>query len=193
MKSGIKNYSRFISFIVLLLSFNSAIFASEAGSFETEYYRVENGKVDPGTFLGWSLYNDTCVACHGVGGSGSEIAPDLTKSLEKYPLEQFQIWVLKRYLVTLPADAVSAENTSLVRDAMLAEIAKEESKDPEAIDMPKWDANPVVKTRIRNIYSYLKARADGVLGPDRPGVSGQGHQPAAVHAQPDHDDPDGGH
>lgn len=170
MKSNIKNHSYFLFFIISLLAFNSPAFANEAEGAETEYYRVENGNVDPGTFLGWSMYHDTCVTCHGVGGSGSEIAPDLTKSIEKYSFKKFQNWVLKRYLVTLPADAVSAENTTLVRDAMLAEIAKAESKEPGTIDMPKWGANPVVKSRIRNIYSYLKARADGVLGPDRPGV-----------------------
>lgn len=170
MNKDISNYIGILTLIFIFSLNYSAVFASESTKSTTEYYHVENGKVDPGTFLGWSMYHNTCVACHGVDGSGSDTAPDLTKSLNKYSFEKFRQWVLKRYLVSLPADAVSAENESIVRDAMLAEIAKEESKEPGAIDMPKWGANPVVKSRIRNIYSYLKARADGVLGPGRPEI-----------------------
>lgn len=171
MKRDIKLFCNSILIILLSVYFNiSAVFANEETATKTEYYQVENGKVDPGTFLGWSMYHDTCVACHGVDGTGSDIAPDLTKSINKYSFEKFQEWVLKRYLVSLPADSVSAENETIVRDAMLAQIAKEESRQPGTIDMPKWDANPVVKSRIRNIYSYLKARADGVLGPGRPEI-----------------------
>lgn len=34
--------------------------------------------------------------------------------------------------------------------------------------MPGWDANPNVNKRYEELYSYLKARSDGVLAPGKP-------------------------
>jgi hypothetical protein len=158
------------SLYILLFSSICMQTGNAVGAEDEQYYRVENGKVDPDTFFGWSIFHDTCVTCHGVGGSGSEIAPDLTERIKYYTPDNFRIRVLNRYLIILPASDVGTENVGAVRDAFLAEIAKEEQQDPGGMNMPKWEANPVVKARIMNIYNYLKARSDGVLGPEHPGV-----------------------
>jgi len=158
-------------FLISLLIYAVGSQANDAtGTKDEGYYRVEDGKVDQDTFLGWNIFHNTCVTCHGVGGSGTDIAPDLTESIKKYTPEKFRIRVLNRYLVTLSADEVRAENLGAVRDAFLAEVAKKELQDPGAMNMPQWESNPVVKARIMNIYGYLKARSDGVLGPEHPEV-----------------------
>jgi hypothetical protein len=34
--------------------------------------------------------------------------------------------------------------------------------------MPAWDGDPNVKPHVMDLYAYLRARADGVLGEGRP-------------------------
>jgi len=63
----------------------------------TEYYWVKDGKVDASTFIGWSLFHNTCVGCHGVGGIGTELAPDLTQSISGLSPAEFTTKVFHRY------------------------------------------------------------------------------------------------
>jgi len=133
---------------------------------ETEYYRVINGKVDADTFIGYNVYHYACVACHGVGGQGSDQAPDLTASIEYLNPTQFRIKVLHKFAVKFSVD--DREN---MEQAMFAEIRKQLHRDQgELANMPSWENNPMVNQNIQNIYRYLKARSDGVLGEDKPGL-----------------------
>lgn len=133
---------------------------------ESGYYKVEDGKVDPATFIGWSNYHNACVGCHGVGGVGTEVAPDLTESVNRLSPAEFRIKVLHQYAIRFTQD-----DWRDMEEAMFEEILKQEQRDAgELENMPRWENNPVVKENVHNIYRYLKARADGAIGPDRPEV-----------------------
>jgi len=128
----------------------------------TKYYWVKDGKVDASTFIGWSLFHNTCVGCHGVGGVGTELAPDLTESVSALSTVEFTTKVLHRY--SMPV----GDRTDMT-NAMMAEVRKDEMRESgELAKMPEWKNNPLVRAHVRNIYSYLKARHDGVIGPEKP-------------------------
>ena len=128
----------------------------------TEYYWVVDGKVDASTFIGWSLFTNTCVGCHGVGGTGTELAPDLTESIAKLSPVEFTTKVFHRY--SMPV----GDRTDMT-NAIMAEVRKDQKRDSGELEkMPQWKNNPLVKAHVLNIYGYLKARHDGVIGPDRP-------------------------
>jgi hypothetical protein len=133
---------------------------------ETEYYRVIGGDVDSKTFIGYNAFHHVCVGCHGVGGEGSELAPDLSESIEYLSPAQFKIKVLHKFAVKFsPDERIEMEQ------AMFEEIRKQQHRDRgELANMPRWQNNPMVSQNIQNIYRYLKARADGVIGPDKPGL-----------------------
>ena len=112
------------------------------------------------------MYHNTCVGCHGVGGVGSEIAPDLTERVKILSSEQFRLKVLHTTIVRFTAD-----DWRNMEDAMFEEIVKQQQRDKgELATMPRWEYNPTVKEYVQNIYRYLKARADGVIGPGKPGL-----------------------
>lgn len=134
---------------------------------KTEYYRVVGNKVDGNTFLGWRQYENSCIGCHGPGGSGSNIAPDLTVSVGYLSPVEFETKVLERYLITIPGGEIQDETRTALRETILAEIRKQELREQGELAMPQWKHNPAVKERIKSLYSYLKARADGVLGLER--------------------------
>jgi mono/diheme cytochrome c family protein len=148
-------------FFVLLISIaNQPILAGGDDSMEktTDYYRVLDGKVDSATFVGWSVFHHACVGCHGVGGVGSEIAPDLTESIIQLSPEEFRIKVLHQYAIKF-------------EQAMFEEIQKQELRDRgELATMPHWENNPIIKENVQNIYRYLKARSDGAIGPGKPKI-----------------------
>jgi len=128
----------------------------------TEYYWVEDGKVDASTFIGWSLFHNTCVGCHGVGGGGTELAPDLTQSVEKLSPVAFSTKVFHQY--SMPV----GDRTDMT-NAIMAEVRKDEMRESGELEkMPQWKNNPLVRAHVLNIYGYLKARHDGVIGPERP-------------------------
>lgn len=134
--------------------------------FNKEYYHVMDGKVDPATFIGWNVFHHVCVGCHGVGAVGSELAPDLTRSINKLSPDQFNIKVLHKYAVRFTTD-----DWRDIEQAMFEEILKQEQRDSgELTNMPRWENNPVVRENVQNIYRYLKARSDGVIGPGKPEI-----------------------
>jgi len=146
-----------VGFIVLPLADEKS-----SSNIVTEYYWVKDGKVDASTFIGWSLFHNTCVSCHGVGAGGSELAPDLTQSVEKLSPVEFTTKVFHRY--SMPV----GDRTDMT-NAIMAEVRKDEMRDSGELEkMPKWKNNPLVRAHVLNIYGYLKARHDGVIGPDRP-------------------------
>lgn len=158
--------SRLFFLCILLLFSNHIVFANETDVVETEFYRAADGKVDPRTFIGWNVYHQVCVSCHGVAGTGTETAPDLTSSIEKLSPGQFRLKVLHRTIIKFTGD-----DWRLMEQTMLEEISKHEKRGRgELAMMPRWEYNPAVKANVENIYRYLRARADNVIGKDKPGI-----------------------
>jgi hypothetical protein len=153
---------------VLIFNSQSVLAENEKGQIKskTEYYRVVNGKVDADTFIGYNAYHHACVACHGVGGEGSDQAPDLTASLEYLNPTQFKIKVLHKFAMKF-----SVDDRKNMEQAMFTEIRKQQYRDQgELANMPRWENNPIINQNIQNIYRYLKARSDGVIDEDKPGL-----------------------
>lgn len=104
-------------------------------------YKVENGRVDRATFRGYLYYGDLCLRCHGPDGAGSSYAPSLVNSLKKMDKRQFEETVINgRKNVTTSSDNV----------------------------MPAFGTNIDAVQHLEEIYAYLKARSDGVIGRGRP-------------------------
>jgi mono/diheme cytochrome c family protein len=47
------------------------------GSEDAKPYRIVDGKVDQGTYVGFRRYNAVCLHCHGPDGAGGSFAPSL--------------------------------------------------------------------------------------------------------------------
>lgn len=108
---------------------------------EEKPYVVKDGKVDQHTYNGWRRYTESCLRCHGPDGAGSSYGPDLTESLKSLSEDQFKEIVINgRQNVTTASENV----------------------------MPPFGEAEDVVTYLDDIYGYLKARSDGVLGRGRP-------------------------
>jgi methanol metabolism-related c-type cytochrome len=101
-------------------------------------YYFQDGKVDFGTYNGFRRYHADCHVCHGPAGLGSSYAPALMDSLK----------------VMSYGDFVNAV------------VSGREGLDTRV--MPSFAKNVDVIKNIADIYAYLKARADGVIGATRP-------------------------
>lgn len=127
--------------LLLAVAAAIAVQVGPAAADEEKPYSVVNGKVDKGTFNGYRRYTDTCMRCHGPDGAGSSYAPDLTASLKTMPYEGFtEVVINGRQNVTGTQKNV----------------------------MPSFGNVEDVALYIDDIYAYLKARSDGVLGRGRP-------------------------
>lgn len=115
--------------------------ATPATAQEEKPYSIVDGKVDKATFNGYRRYTDACMRCHGPDGAGSSYAPDLTNSLKTMPYEAFtEVVINGRQNVTGTQKNV----------------------------MPPFGNTEDVALYIDDIYGYLKARSDGVVGRGRP-------------------------
>lgn len=162
------NYIKPILQLLLLVSINQIALANDHGhqDVKTDLYQVSHGKVDSATFIGWSMYHNACVNCHGVGGVGSDMAPDLTEIADRLSPEQFRLKVMHNTIVRFTGD-----DWRNMEQALFEEIAKQEKRDTGELEtMPRWKHNPAVTANIKNIYRYLKARADGAIGTKKPGI-----------------------
>jgi len=124
-----------------LLASAAALPATGVFTQEEPPYRVENGRVDPGTYNGYRRYGNSCLHCHGPDGLGSSYAPNLTESLKHLSREQFA-WVVMN----------GRQNVTQSQQNV----------------MPSFGHVEDVAYYIDDIYGYLKARSDGVLGRGRP-------------------------
>lgn len=116
-------------------------FPAPAAAAEEKPYTIENGRVDRATFNGYRRYGNSCMQCHGPDGAGSSYAPNLTESLKHLSQEQFNDVVINgRQNVNAQAQNV----------------------------MPSFGNVEDVALYINDIYAYLKARSDAVLGRGRP-------------------------
>lgn len=119
----------------------SLVLAAEGSQPEEKPYTVENGKVDLKTYNGWRRYTESCMRCHGPDGAGSSYAPDLVDSVKHMTKDQFEDIVINgRANVNTASESV----------------------------MPPFGEVEDVVTYLDDIWAYLKARADGVLGRGRP-------------------------
>jgi mono/diheme cytochrome c family protein len=104
-------------------------------------YTVENGRVDKKTYNGWRRYTESCLRCHGPDGAGSSYAPSLVESAKTMSQDQFN------EVVVNGRTNVNAANQNV---------------------MPPFGTVEDVVTYLDDIWAYLKARADGVVGRGRP-------------------------
>lgn len=124
----------------LLIASGPASAQGEAAEEETSY-SVIDGRVDKATYNGWRRYHSSCYACHGPDGLGSSFGPALSDSLQTLTYDDFlDVVVNGRKNVSQSSESVMPP-FGLVQDVMLY---------------------------IDDIYGYLKARSDGVLGRGRP-------------------------
>ncbi len=101
-------------------------------------YLFEDGKVDFGTYNGFRRYHSECHVCHGPAGLGSSYAPALMDSMK--------VMTWGDFVNTVVSGRVGMDNKV----------------------MPSFAQNPNVIEHLQDIYAYLKARGDGVIGRNRP-------------------------
>jgi mono/diheme cytochrome c family protein len=140
--------------------------ATEGQSANVEpLYQVVDGKVDASTYLGWRVFHSACYSCHGVDATGTTVAPDLVERVKTMDARDFTAAVLTRYRITLGYDAAAADNNTALRQQFIDLVLKHERGD---LIMPEWGRDPNVQPHVLDIYTYLRARSDGALGPGRP-------------------------
>lgn len=137
---------------------------------DTKFYRVEDGKVDAATMRGWQVYHRTCYVCHGVDANGTDVAPSLVERVKNMSAVEFANLVLNRYRIVVPMDEASADDTTARREAMIAEMQRHERGESGELIMPAWEASFRVRPHLMDLFGYLQARADGVLGTGEPGL-----------------------
>ena len=106
-------------------------------------YRVKkDGILDWYAYSGFRRYHSECHVCHGPEGEGSTYAPALIDSVKTMTYTDFVGVVASGRIVHQPGGGESV--------------------------MPALGDNKNVMCYIDDIYIYLKARSDGVLGRGRP-------------------------
>ncbi len=73
-------------------------------------YRIVNGVVDNGTYLGWRVFHSTCHTCHGVGALGTAVAPNLVERVQTLTPRAFVSKVLTSYRLVAPANQANADD-----------------------------------------------------------------------------------
>jgi hypothetical protein len=129
---------------------------------------VIDGRVDRGTYSGWKLFHSGCHSCHGVGGVGTGVAPNLVERIGNYTPRGFATKVLTSYRIVPMSPDGGPPETLAERDALLEQVMKRERVERGQPLMPAWDANAEVPPHVLDLYAYLNARADGGLGPGKP-------------------------
>jgi methanol metabolism-related c-type cytochrome len=127
--------------LLLCAGFVPALFSAPAARAQDKPYTIEDGKVDRKTYNGWRRYTESCLRCHGPDGAGSSYAPGLVDSLKQMSQDEFNEIVVNGRV------NVNQANTNV---------------------MPPFGEVEDVVTYLDDIYAYLKARSDGVLGRGRP-------------------------
>ena len=117
------------------------VLAAEGNQAAHKPYTITDGKVDKKTFNGWRRYTESCLRCHGPDGAGSSYAPSLIDSAKHMTQDEFN------EIVVNGRTNVNAANENV---------------------MPPFGEVEDVVTYLDDIWAYLKARADGVLGRGRP-------------------------
>ncbi len=139
---------------VLLISFP----ASDAVAEDKPYNLDAESRIDWYTFNGYRRYHAVCHTCHGPAGLGGSFAPSLLDAFNKKGLTYERYFeVVVNGLTTMSTTAQSS--------------------------MPSFATDPNVMCFVDDIYAYLVARADGVLGTNRP--ANKQPKPAAAKERDD--------
>jgi methanol metabolism-related c-type cytochrome len=138
--------SRLSAGVLTALFMLAGMVATTGAQQEEKPYTVKEGRVDQHTYNGWRRYTESCLRCHGPDGAGSSYAPDLTESLKTLSEDQFKEVVING------RKNVSASSENV---------------------MPAFGEVEDVVLYLDDIYAYLKARSDGVLGRGRPARIGE--------------------
>lgn len=128
-------------------------------------YRIVDGKVDESTFLGWRAFHSSCHTCHGVDATGTAVAPSLVERVKSLSAHDFTVKVLTSYRIVVPESEAASDSGTAVRESFLEEILRRERGD---LTMPAWESDTGVQPHVLDLYAYLRARADGALGPGKP-------------------------
>ncbi len=131
-------------------------------------YRIEAGRVDPGTYAGWRIFHTTCHGCHGVGAVGTDAAPNLLDRIGSFTPRAFATKVLTSYRIVVPQNGANSDDAEALRDAMLDDIMRRERGPSGQVIMPSWGDHPQVSPHVLDLFAYLSARADGKIGPGEP-------------------------
>jgi hypothetical protein len=131
-------------------------------------YRIDAGRVDPGTYLGWRLFHTTCYGCHGVGGLGTDLAPNLVERVKLLSPRAFATKVLTSYRLVPPSRGSTDEDRNAALERLIEQAMRQDRRADDLIAMPAWENNPRVRPHVLDLYAYLSARADGKLGPGKP-------------------------
>ncbi len=118
------------------------IFSSQISAQDEPAYTVVEGQVGKRTFNGYRRFHGICHTCHGPDALGSTIGPSLVDSLKNITYAEFKDVVL---------NGRTATNAQGQPSVMLA-----------------FSNNADIVKYLDDIYMYVKARSDGVLGPGRP-------------------------
>jgi len=77
----------------------------------------------------------------------------------------FSIKVLTSYRIVVPEGDARADDPTAVREAFVQEVLRREQGE---IVMPAWEGESKIQPHVMDLYAYLRARADGALGPGKP-------------------------
>ena len=141
-------------------------YSAEQGATDiaTSPEQTTNSTVDLSTYLGWRAFHSSCHACHGVDATGTNLAPNLVERIQDLSARDFSIKVLTSYRVVAQSGEARGESGA-IREQFIQEALRRERGE---LVMPAWEADPQVKPFLLDLYSYLRARSNGSLGPGKP-------------------------
>ena len=173
MKSSTRAFhgSRAIAaFVAVLMGGHVMPVVSVAADPQPGSYEAIDGNVDQNTFQGWRVFHSACHVCHGTGAMGTDLAPSLLPRMESMTPSEFAELVLVRYRLLYPGDSRAAVNPAQERRAVIEEVIAKQRGPKGRINMPGWEADQEVSAHLLDLYAYLSARADGRIGPGKPGI-----------------------
>jgi methanol metabolism-related c-type cytochrome len=147
VKRTMNDYCKYGLFLALLgcaflISSGAQGSSGDASMAEDKPYNIDDqGRIDWYTFSGYRRYHAECHVCHGPAGLGSSFAPNLLDSVKQLGYEG--------YLDKVVNGVVNVSTAVQSR-------------------MPAFATNVNVMCFVDDIYAYLVARVDGVLGQGRP-------------------------
>jgi mono/diheme cytochrome c family protein len=118
---------------------------ADAQELRDQYHPAPRDTVSQDVYDGWKQFNLNCARCHGEDALGTSFAPHLIVSLKPDgPINTKEL-----FMQTVCAGR------------------------PEK-GMPSWCALGMDPAKISQIYSYVKGRSEGKIGPGRPAVKPEG-------------------
>jgi mono/diheme cytochrome c family protein len=126
-------------------------------SWFAKYHPVPRDTLAPAAYDGWEQFQINCSRCHGEDAEGSSFAPSLVQALGSGGPVRTEAEFLQIACAGVPGTG-----------------------------MPSWCALGLGMDKLRNIYLYVKGRADGTIHPGHPAVrqgptAAKGDSAAAQH------------